>query len=148
MNRSMLVLLGGFVLAGCSGADAVDTSTDELGKTKYHYEPGVTDVTFNSGCGIPEKNADCNYGFSMTYEKDYADLTTTVTHHTDNTNKTVDITIDTWSYSQVHSMIAVGPQVDDLGLLGAKVGEKYTVTVHDRKGHDLWTGKVETLFHL
>ena len=145
----MMLLAGAFVLVGCGGTDSVDTSTDELGKTKYHYEPAVESVTFESGCGIPEKGqTDCSYGFAMTYEKDYADLTTTVTHSTDNTNKTVDVTLDTWSYSHIHSMIAEGPQVDDLGILSTKVGEAYKVTVHDRKGHTLWKGTVHTLYHL
>jgi hypothetical protein len=152
MNRSTMLFLGGvFVLAGCGGDGSVDTSTDELGKTKYHYEPSVSDVTFNAGCGVIEKNqpeADCSYGFSMTYDKDYVDLTTTITHDTSNSAQTIEITVDTWSYSQIHSMIAEGPQTDDLGLLGAKVGEKYKVKVVDRKGHSLWTGSVETLYHM
>ncbi len=150
MNRSMMLLGGAFVLAGCGGDGSVDTSTDELGKTKYHYEPSVSDVTFNAGCGVIEQGQTCdsNYGFAMTYDKAYADLTTTVTHETNNTAMTVDITIDTWSYSQIHPMIVEGPQTDDLGLLSAKVGEKYKVTVSDRKGHEIWKGDVETLFHM
>ena len=151
MNRSTLMLLGGvFVLAGCGGDGSIDTSTDDLGKTKYHYEPSVSDVTFEPGCGVIEQGQtnDCTYGFVMTYDKDYIDLTTTVTHETNNTKKTIAITIDTWSYSQVHSMVAEGPQKDDLGLLDANVGEKYAVTVSDRKGHTLWSGNVETLYHL
>lgn len=151
--KQMAILLGGLVLLGAcssSGGDATDTSIDELGKKHYHYEPTVNDVTFNSGCGIKpqDPNTDCSYGFVMSYVKDYADLTTTVTHTTNNTAHTVVITVDTWSYSQIHSMIAVHPENDDLGLLDAKVGETYKVTVEDRKHAVLWTGKVATLYHL
>ena len=140
-----------FVLPlGCSGSD-VDTSTDELGKKKYHYEPSVSDVTFNAGCGVIDANdppTDCTYGFEMTYVKDYVDLTSTITHTTSNTKKTIDITIDTWSYSQIHSMIATRPQTDDLGMLGAKAGETYKVTVYDHKHVVLWSGKVATSYHM
>lgn len=148
MIRPMLVLGGFFALAACSAGD-VDTSTDELGKTKYHYEPSVSEVTFHGGCGIynPD-NKDCSFGFEMTYTKDYADLKTTITHETDESKKTVTITLDTWSYSQIHPMIMVGPETDDLGLLGTKAGEKYSVKVEDRKHHELWSGKLETLYHL
>jgi hypothetical protein len=144
------VLGGVFALAGCggSGGELIDTSSDALG-TRYHYEPTIEDVSFNAGCGIPtEGQTDCTFGFTMTYQKAYADLSTTVTHTTDNAAKTVDITVDTWSTSQIHPMIVIGPQTDDLGLLGADVGEKYEVTVHDRKDHVIWSGKVETLYHL
>jgi len=144
-------VFGGLVLllSACSAGDATDTSVDELGKTKYHYEPTVNDVTFDAGCGIKTTTPqDCTFGFVMNYVKDYADLETTVTHTVDNTKLTLDITVDTWSYSQVHSMIAVHPENDDLGLLGTKVGETYKVTVYDRKHVELWTGKVATLYHM
>ncbi len=148
--KTTAALLGGlFLLSACSGTDATDTSTDALGKKKYHYEPSVNDVTFNPGCGIKTTTqTDCTYGFVMNYVKDYADLETTVTHSVDNTAKTVDVTVDTWSYSQIHSMIAVHPEDDDLGLLGAKPGTTYKVTVYDRKHVVLWSGKVDALYHL
>jgi hypothetical protein len=149
MTRTAILLGGIVLLAACSSGDATDTSVDELGKTKYHYEPTVNDVTFNVGCGIkPTKPTDCSYGFAMNYVKDYVDLETTVTHVTNNTARTVEITVDTWSYSKIHSMIAVEAENDDLGLLDAKVGEAYKVTVVDRKHAVLWTGKVNTLFHM
>ena len=149
--KQMAILLGGlFLLGACSSGDATDTSIDELGKKHYHYEPTVNEVTFNGGCGIKpiDPNTDCSFGFVMNYVKDYADLETTVTHTTNNTNHTVTITVDTWSYSQIHSMIAVHAEDDDLGTLGTKVGETYKVTVEDRKHAVLWTGKVATLYHL
>ncbi len=143
-------LFGGLLLlAACSSGDATDTSTDALGKKKYHYEPTVNEVTFAPGCGIQTSTqTDCSYGFVMSYVKDYADLETTVAHRTDNVAKTIDVTVDTWSYSQIHSMIAVHPEDHDLGLLGAKPGSTYTVTVYDRKHVVLWTGKVDALYHL
>ncbi len=150
MTTRMATLLGGLLLlSACSSGDATDTSVDELGKKKYHYEPTANDVTFNAGCGIkPTEPTDCTYGFVLNYVKDYVDLETTVTHVTNNTSHTVVITVDTWSYSQIHSMIAVKAEDDDLGLLDAKVGETYKVTVVDRKNVVLWTGKVNTLFHM
>ncbi len=156
--RSMVLagFLGvGLALTGCGGADGsvsdngIDQSTDELGKTKYHYEPSVEDVHFNSGCGIYQPNQDCTYGFVLRYTPDYIDLKTSISHHTDNVNMTISIVVDTWSYSQIHPMVAVGPENLDLnGLLGAKVGETYKVTVFDRKQNVLWSGKVATLYHL
>ena len=141
-----------FVLPlACSGSDAVDTSTDELGKKHYHYEPSVSDVTFNAGCGVIDPQnppTDCTYGFEMTYVKDYADLKTTVSHTTHESTHTIDVTVDTWSYSQIHPMIMVGPQTYDLGMLGAKAGETYDVTIYDRKHVPLWSGKVATSYHM
>jgi hypothetical protein len=153
MIRPMMmgaVALGVAALAGCSGTgDVISTSTDDLGKTRYHYEPSVEDVTFNAGCGIAtDSQTDCSYGFVMTYVKDYVDLKTTVSHKTSQTHHTIDVTVDTWSYSKVHPMIAVGPVTYDLGTLGAKAGETYTVTVYDRKHVELWSGKVDALYHL
>jgi hypothetical protein len=140
---------GLLLLVGCSAADPTDTSVDQLGKKKYHYEPSVNDVTFNPGCGIKsETPTDCTFGFVMNFVKDYADLETSVTHVTNNTTHTLEITVDTWSYSQIHSMIAVHPEDDDLGLLGAKVGQTYKVTVYDRKHVVLWSGKVNSAYHL
>jgi hypothetical protein len=150
MMTRAAVLFGGLVLlSACSSGDATDTSTDALGKKKYHYEPTVNDVTFNPGCGIKTTTQqDCNYGFVMNYVKDYADLQTTVSHSTNLSAKTIDVTVDTWSYSQIHSMIAVHPEDHDLGLLGAKPGTTYDVTVYDRKHVVLWTGKVAATYHL
>jgi hypothetical protein len=152
MTRTAILLGGLFLLSSsaCSSGDVTDTSIDALGKKKYHYEPTVNDVTFNPGCGIKplDPSTDCSFGFVMNYVKDYVDLETTVTHTTNNTNHTVEITVDTWSYSQIHSMIAVRPEDDDLGMLGTKVGETYKVTVQDRKHVVLWTGKVATLYHM
>jgi len=146
-----------FPLAGCAAQTADDTtdeglaqSSDELGKTKYHYEPGVSDMTFAGGCGVimnpPQK--DCSYGFVMTYERSYVDLKTTISHKTDNKTHTITVTVDTWSYSKIHPMIKVGPEKYDLGMLDANAGTAYTVKVVDRNGKSLWTGKVHTLFHM
>lgn len=150
MMTRAAVLFGGLVLlSACSGGDATDTSTDALGKKKYHYEPSVSAITFAPGCGVQTTTqTDCSYGFVMNYVKDYADLQTTVTHSINNTAKTLDVTVDTWSYSQIHPMVMVGPEDKDLGLLGAKPGETYAVTVYDRKHVVLWSGNVDTLYHL
>ncbi len=60
-------LFGGLLLlSACSASDATDTSTDALGKKKYHYEPTVNEVTFAPGCGIQTSTqTDCSYGFVM-----------------------------------------------------------------------------------
>ena len=149
--KCVMALAGATVLGACSGAggEVVSTSTDDLGKTKYHYEPTVEDVTFNAGCGVvTTQQTDCSYGFEMKYQKDYVDLTTTVTHTTSESSHTIDVTVDTWSHSKVHPMVVVGPQIDDLGVLGAKAGETYEVRVYDRDHVKLWSGKVATTFHM
>ena len=123
---------------------------DVTGQTKYHYTPNVHDVHFTGGCGVvsdpPQK--DCSYGFALNYTRSYADLKTTVSHTTDNTKHTVRIKLDTWSTGKYHIMLAVGPQTDSIGMLDAKAGQTYTVTVVDRKDNVLWTGKVMALYHL
>ena len=139
----------------CGGAnDTTDTgagtSQDELGKTRFHFTPNVTGVTFHGGCGLatnpPPK--DCFYGFGVDYTKAYIDLTTTVTDAVDNNAHTLRITVDTWSYSHIHSHVVPGEDVQNLGMAGAKVGVPYAVTVVDRNANVLWTGTVNTLFHL
>jgi hypothetical protein len=151
------LLASSLATVACGGAsddtttdNGAGTSQDELGKTRYHYTPDVTDVTFHGGCGIatnpPPK--DCFYGFALNYSPAYIDLTTTVTHSVDNTAHTLHITVDTWSYSHIHSHVVPSADVDDVGLASAKVGEPYMVTVVDRNSNVLWTGKVNTLFHL
>jgi hypothetical protein len=157
MNLRSLALVLALPLAGCAAQtadtttdDGVAQSTDELGKAKHHYEPGVSGLVFNGGCGIvmnpPQQN--CSYGFEMTYERSYVDLKTTVSHKTDNKAHTITITVDTWSYNTIHPMMMVGPEKYDLGMLDANVGQGYTVKVVDRTNKSLWTGKVQTLFHM
>jgi hypothetical protein len=150
------LLASSLATVACGGANdtATDngagTSQDELGKTRYHYTPDVEGVTFAGGCGVvtDPPQTDCAYGFALKYSPAYADLTTTATHSVNNTAHTLHITLDTYSYSHIHPAIKEGPQTDDLGLASAKVGEAYDVTVADRNSNVLWTGKVNTLFHL
>jgi len=137
----------------CSGSSVSDTglgtSQDELGKVKHHYEPIIEDVHFSAGCGIKQNPpTDCTYGFVLRHTKDYVDLKETIRHKTDNGQDSIEITVDDWSYNTIHPLIAVGPQNTALGLLEAKVGETYDVSVVDRNGKELWTGKVAKLFHL
>ena len=125
-------LLGSlFLLAGCSAAD-VSTSG----------EPLVNEVSFSPGCGAKTDAPDCSFGFVMTYVLD-AEVETT--HVTDNVARTVEITVDS---NEVHSTNTVPPRDVDLGLLDAKPGQTYAVTVVDRKHAVLWTGKVDTVYHL
>lgn len=155
MRSPLFAALLALPVLACGSTDTMDngtdTSTDELGKTKHHYEPSVEDVHFNAGCGVIEKNQppqDCSFGFVLRYTKSYIDLKTTVTHETNNGAHTVTIKLDTWSYNTIHPMVMVGPENMDLGLLDAKVGEAYAVKVVDRSEKTLWSGKVHTLYHL
>jgi hypothetical protein len=131
MTRTLI--LAGFLLAACS-SPAEDTSVQ------------VDQVTFSPGCGV-KPETDCAFGFVMSYVKNYADVQTTVSHVTDNDARTLDITVSSGPTSQGHD-----PQVAhadaDLGLLDVKVGQTYDVTVYDAKHAVLWTGKVDTLYHL
>lgn len=149
MNRFALATL--FVLPlGCamSSADATGDQSDELSRT--YYEPKVSDVHFNGGCGVvtDPPQQDCSYGFALDYTKSYIDLKTGVTHSTDEATHTVTITLKTWSTSKIHSNVVPQEQTDDLGLLGAKVGESYHVKVVDQANKTLWSGKVATLYHM
>ena len=91
MNLRALALVLALPLAGCAAQTADNTtdeglaqSSDELGKTNYHYEPGVSGVAFNGGCGVVQNppQQDCSYGFVLTYERSYVDLKTAVSHTT------------------------------------------------------------------
>jgi hypothetical protein len=128
------VLAGLFALAGCSAAD-VTTSV----------EPLVNEVSFSPGCGAKTDAPDCSFGFVMAYAS-YPDVETAISHVTDNTEHTVEITVDAWSSS--HTATEVLPRDAELGLLDAKVGQTYKVTVVDRKHAVLWSGKVDTVYHL
>jgi len=156
MKRYLVAVALAFLplVAACGVDETTDQgaqqSSDLTGKTKYHYDPGVEGVTFNGGCGIvtDPPQQDCSYGFVLTYTKAYADLETKVTHSVNNTKHTLKITLDTWSYSQIHPLIATEPEDDDLGMLGTKAGHAYTVTVVDRDGVVLWKGQVDSQYHL
>ena len=125
-------IFAGFLLVvGCS-SPAEDTSVQ------------VDQVTFNPGCGV-KPETDCSFGFVMTYVQSAADAQTVVTHVTDNDARTVDITIS--SSSRGHEPQAAHADAD-LGLLDVKVGQTYAVTVYDAKHAVLWSGKVDTLYHL
>ncbi len=146
------------LLTGCaaSTSDTIDDSgdgqeQDVTGKIKYHYEPSVSDVHLAYGCGVIDPKhpqPDCSFGFVLRYTKSYADLTAAVTHSVDLAKHTITVKLDTWSYSKIHALIAVSPQNETLGLLGATPGQKYTVTVVDRKGDQLWSGKLTAPYHL
>jgi hypothetical protein len=126
-----MLLAGLFVLVGCSA----DVTTS--------VEPLVNEVTFSPGCGAKTNAPDCSFGFIMTY---VLDVEVETTHVTDNVARTVEITID--SSEQAHSTSAAQPRDVELGLLDAKPGQTYAVTVVDRNHAVLWTGKVDTVYHL
>lgn len=154
INIATIALLALPLTLGCAvntadgSADmGVAQSADELG-TKFHYDASISNVSFDGGCVPSNQPQDCAYGFELRYTKQYVDLQTTIKHTTNNVTRTITITVDTWSRSKIHSMMMVGPQDDDLGLLEAKVGQPYAVKVVDRNGKSLWSGNVNTLFHL
>jgi hypothetical protein len=124
------LVFAGFLLAlGCS-SPAEDTSVQ------------VDQVTFNPGCGVKQET-DCSFGFVMTYVQINANVA--VSHETNNDARTVDITVQT---SQGQSTEQATHANASLGLLDVKVGQTYDVTVFDTKHVVLWTGKVDTLYHL
>ena len=126
-------ILAGFLLVGCS-SPAEETSVQ------------VDQVTFNPGCGV-KPEADCSFGFIMTYVQSAADAQTLVTHVTDNDARTVDITVSSSASSQGHNPQPAHADAD-LGLLDVKVGQTYAVTVYDATHAVLWSGSVDTIYHL
>ncbi len=128
MTRT-LVVAGFVLLAGCS-SPAEDTSVQ------------VDEVTFSPGCGV-KPESDCSFGFVMTYVQNRANVA--VSHVTDNDARTLDITLSTARADDTKA----NAQADaDLGLLDVNVGQTYAVTVYDAKHAVLWSGKVDTLYHL
>jgi len=123
-------VFAGFLLAlGCS-SPAEETSVE------------VDQVTFSPGCGVKQET-DCSFGFVMTYVENHANVI--VSHLTDNTAHTDDITVEGQGFGSGATM---GHAVASLGLLDVKVGQTYAVTVYDPKHAVLWSGKVDTLYHL
>jgi len=122
-----------------------EASADVTGKTKHHYDVGVSDVSWAPGCGIrlPDGQA-CNSGLFMTYEKSYIDLNFTHTEHVDNGTHTLTIKVDSWSYSTIHPMVKVGPETIKLDPKNLELGQHYSVKVEDRTGKTLWTGTIAT----
>jgi len=128
----LLVSAGFLALAACS-SPAEETFVQ------------VDAVTFSPGCGV-KPEADCAFGFILSYVKNRADVQASVTHVTDNTAHTLELTVET-SSSQSHEVETTHADAD-LGLLDVKVGQTYDVTVFDAKHAVLWTGKVDTVYHL
>jgi hypothetical protein len=127
-------IFAGFLLVAGCGSPVEQTSVQ------------VDQVTFNPGCGVvPE--SDCSFGFVMSYVQASPDAQTIVTHVTDNDARTVDITVSSSSQSQGHEPQAAHADAD-LGLLDVKVGQTYAVTVFDSKHAVLWSGNVDTIYHL
>jgi hypothetical protein len=128
MTRTLLV--ASFVLfAGCS-SPAEEASVQ------------VDAVTFSPGCGV-KPESDCSFGFVMTYVENRANVE--VAHVTDNDAHTLDITV---SSAKADETLANVQADADLGLLDVNVGQTYAVTVYDAKHVVLWSGKVDTLYHL
>ena len=125
-----LFFAGFLLLAGCS-SPAEDTSVQ------------VDQVTFSPGCGV-KPESDCSFGFVLSYVQNRANVE--VSHVTDNDAHTVDITVAT--ASPASGELAATHADADLGLLDVKLGQTYAVTVYDAKHAVLWTGKVDTLYHL
>ena len=127
------LVFAGFLLAAACSSPAEETSVQ------------VDQVTFSPGCGV-KPESDCSFGFVMTYVKNAANVQASVTHVTDNDAHTVDITVATAQASGDQAQAAHADA--DLGLLDVKVGQTYAVTVFDAKHAVLWTGKVDTTYHL
>lgn len=138
-----------FSLVGCAvdgtQGDGSSSSSEDLSKKKFHYEPAVYGVAWNAGCGpIHPQGAPCAHArIVLTYLKQYADLQTTTSVNLNADTKTITITLDTWSYSQIHSMIKTQPEPLDVDPPAGMVpGQKYKVEVQDRSGKCLFTGEV------
>ena len=128
-----LIFAGFLALAACS-SPAEETFVQ------------VDAVTFSPGCGVKQE-ADCAFGFVMSYVKNRANVQASVTHVTNNDAHTVDITVQTAPVDG-EGEEAIAHADADLGLLDVKVGQTYAVTVFDAKHAVLWTGKVDTVYHL
>ena len=128
-------IFAGFVLlAGCSSP--VDGSTSVQ----------VDEVTFSPGCGV-KPESDCAFGFVMSYLATRQGVQTSVSHATDNEARTLDITVEATGGNGTGALMD-GHASADLGLLDAKPGQTYAVTVYDHDHVVLWSGSVETLYHL
>jgi hypothetical protein len=120
-------------------------SQSAVSKKKYHYEPSVENVYFAPGCGVVRiDQPPCPVGWKMTFTKSYLDLEADIETRVNESTKEVTITLDTWSYSQIHSLAMVRPETVDLTDLDGQtsVGGTYHVTVVDRHHETLFEGDV------
>ncbi len=158
LNRRFTVLFAVVGLAGCASnvseetADEGTTESSEAdlsGKRKHHYEPSVQGVVWRAGCGaVRPGHPPCETGLFMTFTKNYIDLEVTHSEKVDNVRRTLDITLDTWSYNTVHPLVAVRPQTIELSPRDLQLSQQYKVSVRDRKGAVLWTGNIATFLAL
>ena len=143
----MALALGGCAVESSDAGteESVGETSDELGARRYHYPPSVQDVTWHAGCGIVREGAPpCEFGLTMTYVKNWIDVTFTHSEHVNNSTKVLTITVDTWSTSQIHSRAAVHPETIKLSPANLQLSTNYKVVVVDRHHNTLWTGNIAT----
>lgn len=154
IKRTFPIVLAMFSLVACAAETSSDvsdegttdaTASDLTGKAKHHYEPSVQSVDWHPGCGMVRVDQPpCPQGLTMTFTKSYIDLQVTHTERVNNKTHTLEITLDTWSYSTIHPMVMVMPQTIQLSPQNLQMSQHYTVHVRDRKNVVLWEGEIAT----
>jgi hypothetical protein len=127
--------------------DSSASSSEDLTK-KFHYEPSVQGVAWDAGCGpVHPAGTNCQTPkIVLTYVKAYADLKTTTSVHVNQGTNTITIKVDTWSTSQIHSMVKTGPEPLDIDApAGLTPGGTYTVEVVDYHNACIFTGEIKVM---
>jgi hypothetical protein len=130
-------------------ADDGDATIDEAAdaaRRLFHYSASIQDVTWHPGCGQqpPEGAPPCQFGLTMTFTRTYFDLQHRITSKVNNSTKTLTITIDTFSASNIHPKVAALPQTESLSPTNLQLSTVYSVKVVNRNGRRLWTGQIGT----
>ncbi len=127
------------------GDETTAESSLELGARKYHYPPAIRDVTWHPGCGIVrEGQPPCMHGLTMTYMRNWIDVTFTHAERVNNATHVLTIKVDTWSYSQNHSRAPVSWETIKLSPANLQMSTTYKVNVVDRTNRLLWSGDIAT----
>lgn len=150
---ALFAVLGVVALTGCaaeSGSDdgqiedKGDGSEEVKGGKVFHYEPGAPEVFWKPGCGVrPPDGHVCEMGLFITFTRQYIDLKVKESFTFDKKSNTLTVHLDTYSSSNIHPMVAVGPQTERLepsGVVG--MGMRFDVRVVDWKNKELFKGSI------
>src|SRR5215470_4400783 len=107
---------------------------------EYHFPVDVENIWWNPGCGI---EGACRSGLFMTYVLELFDLKLYYVEEVDNATHTINMVVDSWSYTISHPLPGVDQTIelpsDELELF-----TDYAVEVFDCQKRPIWTGSIRT----
>ena len=105
-----------------------------------HFPVDVENIWWNPGCGI---EGACRSGLFMTYVLELFDLKLYYVEEVDNATHTINMVVDSWSYTISHPLPGVDQTIelpsDELELF-----TDYAAEVLDYQYRPIWTGSIRT----